>query len=122
MHFKILGPESVQSLTVAIQETNINVRWETPVDYKPTYRYNFTWQQADGGNSNTTILKDRQYNIDGLNPGSRYNFSVTTETSDGTQGEPISSSSCTSMVIIHAIINSFNGIYAQITVGSSELY
>ncbi|XP_028263428.1 tenascin-X isoform X3 [Parambassis ranga] len=88
-------PESVQSLTASTNETNIDVSWEKPVDYKQTYRYNFTWQPAEGGSCDSTIVNGIQYKINDLNPGSQYNFSVTTETSDGTQGAPIWSSSCT---------------------------
>uniref|UniRef100_A0A3Q3L5T9 protein-tyrosine-phosphatase n=1 Tax=Mastacembelus armatus TaxID=205130 RepID=A0A3Q3L5T9_9TELE len=41
------------------------------------------------------VSMNTKYNISNLDPGTSYNFSVTTETSDGTQGAPMSSSSCT---------------------------
>lgn len=82
------------------EEENIMVMWEAPDEYKETYRYNLTWQTSDGPIS-SKITREYMFNIDNLVPGTHYDFSVTTETSDGTQGDPRRNSSCTSMVITH---------------------
>ncbi|XP_067357782.1 receptor-type tyrosine-protein phosphatase eta [Channa argus] len=75
-------------------ETYITVTWASDNDtYKKTYSYILAWQSQN--QSFNTTIKDTGFNISGLNPGSFYNFSVTTVTSDGTQGAPTMNSSCT---------------------------
>lgn len=96
--FKSSGPLSVQSLSSATQETNIAVTWTKPDDYKETYRYNLTWEGDEQSNS-ITISGKTQYDISALTPGSQFNISVTTETSDGIQAAPQRIYSCTSTTI-----------------------
>ncbi|XP_026167719.1 receptor-type tyrosine-protein phosphatase eta isoform X3 [Mastacembelus armatus] len=86
-------PLSVKSVMAQTTNDSIKVEWTAPDDYKESYRYNLTWQCKLEPCSATT--GDTKYNISNLDPGTSYNFSVTTETSDGTQGAPMSSSSCT---------------------------
>ncbi|KAK6309243.1 hypothetical protein J4Q44_G00207060 [Coregonus suidteri] len=85
-------PESVQSLSVVTAEENITLNWVKPVGHKPGYRYNVT--RTNSGLINTTTAKENII-IEQLVPGSLYNFTVTTETADGTEGAPVSTSSCT---------------------------
>lgn len=92
------GPESVQSLSVVTAEENITLTWNKPVDHKPSYHYYVIWINSGLIISNTsTLLEDLI--IDQLVPGSLYNFTVTTETADGTKGAPVSNSICTSKII-----------------------
>ncbi|XP_071005104.1 receptor-type tyrosine-protein phosphatase eta-like [Oncorhynchus clarkii lewisi] len=87
-------PESVQSLSVVTAEENITLTWNKPVDHKPSYHYYVIWINSGLIISNTsTLLEDLI--IDQLVPGSLYNFTVTTETADGTKGAPVSNSICT---------------------------
>ncbi|KAM6936903.1 receptor-type tyrosine-protein phosphatase eta-like [Xenentodon cancila] len=78
-------PLSVTFLNSAPKETSINVTWSKPHDHKETYRYNLTWQGLD--QNSTITLQEPVHVIDDLKPGSAYNISVTTETSDGTQSD-----------------------------------
>ncbi|XP_045562202.1 receptor-type tyrosine-protein phosphatase eta isoform X3 [Salmo salar] len=87
-------PESVQSLSVVTAEENIALTWNKPVDHKPSYHYYVIWTNSGLIISNTTTLMENLM-IDQLVPGSLYNFTVTTETADGTKGAPVSYSSCT---------------------------
>lgn len=79
------------------EEDNITVTWKKPADYKESYRYNLTWKSQYGPIS--IITKATEYTIYDLDPGSSYDFSVTTETADGTLGAPTSNSGCTSMIL-----------------------
>ncbi len=94
----------MKSLTASTQEESINVTWGKPDEYKPSYRYNFTLQSSDGSIHDSIITEETQ-SISDLIPGSRYNFSVITETSDGTQGAPTRNTICTSMVITDRFIS-----------------
>ncbi|XP_042150857.1 receptor-type tyrosine-protein phosphatase eta isoform X1 [Oncorhynchus tshawytscha] len=87
-------PESVQSLSVVTAEENITLTWNKPVDHKPSYHYYVIWINSGLIISNTTTLMEDLI-IDQLVPGSLYNFTVTTETADGTKGAPVSNSICT---------------------------
>ncbi|XP_039989379.1 receptor-type tyrosine-protein phosphatase eta isoform X2 [Xiphias gladius] len=87
-------PLSVGSLVARMtEEDNITVTWKKPADYKESYRYNLTWKSQYGPIS--IITKATEYTIYDLDPGSSYDFSVTTETADGTLGAPTSNSGCT---------------------------
>uniref|UniRef100_A0A3Q1AWF7 protein-tyrosine-phosphatase n=1 Tax=Amphiprion ocellaris TaxID=80972 RepID=A0A3Q1AWF7_AMPOC len=88
-------PLSAQRLEVTAGEVNITVSWTRPGEYKESYRYNVTWQRSDGSNSNSTIVQQTEVTINNLDPGSSYDISVTTETSDGTSGAPATISTCT---------------------------
>ncbi|XP_071261196.1 receptor-type tyrosine-protein phosphatase eta-like [Salvelinus alpinus] len=87
-------PESVQSLSVVTAEENITLTWIKPVDHKPSYHYYVIWTNSGLIISNTTTLMENLI-LDQLVPGSLYNFTVTTETADGTKGAPVSNSRCT---------------------------
>uniref|UniRef100_A0A4W5NNG1 Fibronectin type-III domain-containing protein n=1 Tax=Hucho hucho TaxID=62062 RepID=A0A4W5NNG1_9TELE len=88
-------PESVQSLSLVSAEENITLAWNKPVDHKPSYHYYVTWTNSGLIISNKTTTFMENLTIDQLVPGSLYNFTVTTETADGTKGAPVSTSSCT---------------------------
>ncbi|XP_064859069.1 receptor-type tyrosine-protein phosphatase eta-like isoform X2 [Oncorhynchus nerka] len=87
-------PESVQSLSVVTAEENITLTWNKPVDHKPSYHYYVIWINSGLIISDTTTLMEDLI-INQLVPGSLYNFTVTTETADGTKGAPVSNSICT---------------------------
>ncbi|XP_041794912.1 receptor-type tyrosine-protein phosphatase eta isoform X3 [Chelmon rostratus] len=94
IHMVTTRPFSVKNLNASTEEESITVMWVKPNEYKDSYRYNVTWQSSDGWlYSNTT--DGTKYDIDGLVPGSLYILSVTTETSDGTQGASEWISNCT---------------------------
>ncbi|XP_035646574.1 receptor-type tyrosine-protein phosphatase eta isoform X2 [Oncorhynchus keta] len=88
-------PESVQSLHAVTAEVNLTLTWSTPVGHKPGYSYRVTWTNSTGLiiSNRTTAMENLPVN--GLVPGSPYNFTVTTQTDDGTEGAPVSTSSCT---------------------------
>ncbi|XP_075325609.1 receptor-type tyrosine-protein phosphatase beta [Odontesthes bonariensis] len=88
-------PESVRSLATDPQENKITVRWTEPIDNKSSYRYNVTWQSSNGSVSMSNISYQTLYTIDDLTPGSEYAISVTTETSDGTEGASKMVNNCT---------------------------
>ncbi|XP_052336614.1 receptor-type tyrosine-protein phosphatase beta-like isoform X25 [Oncorhynchus keta] len=87
-------PESVRSLSVVTAEENITLTWNKPVDHKPSYHYYVIWINSGLIVSETTTLMEDLI-INQLVPGSLYNFTVTTETADGTKGAPVSNSICT---------------------------
>ncbi|KAM9570347.1 receptor-type tyrosine-protein phosphatase eta isoform 4-T4 [Salvelinus alpinus] len=88
-------PESVQSLSAVTAEVNLTLTWSKPVGHKPGYSYRVTWTNSTGLiiSNRTTAMENLPVN--GLVPGSPYNFTVTTQTDDGTEGAPVSTSSCT---------------------------
>ena len=90
------GPFAVMKLSTSTEENSIMVIWDKPHQYKDSYRFNVTWQKSD---VHSVVVKETQYKIPDLVPGSSYNIRVTTETSDGTEGEPTLVSSCTSMIV-----------------------
>ncbi|XP_044047807.1 receptor-type tyrosine-protein phosphatase eta-like isoform X3 [Siniperca chuatsi] len=94
IHMVTTRPFSVKYLNISTEEENITVKWDKPDEYKESYRYNLTWQSLNGS-INNAITEETEYNIEDLVPGSHYNISVTTKTSDGTQGAPSWMSSCT---------------------------
>eukprot|EP00063_Salmo_salar_P005253 XP_013980088.1 PREDICTED: receptor-type tyrosine-protein phosphatase eta-like isoform X1 [Salmo salar] len=88
-------PESVQSLSAVTAEVNLTLTWSKPVGHKPGYSFRVTWTNSTGLiiSNRTTAMENLP--INGLVPGSLYNFTVTTQTDDGTEGAPVSTSSCT---------------------------
>lgn len=101
--FKQPGPLNVKFLSAVTEKERITVTWLRPDDYKGSYRYNVTWQSSDGANS--VMTEDTEYYISNLVPGRRYNVSVTTETSDGTQGASRRISNCTGVVITDLLVS-----------------
>ncbi|XP_049429858.1 receptor-type tyrosine-protein phosphatase eta [Epinephelus fuscoguttatus] len=94
IHMVTTRPFSVKLLTASPAEKSITVMWAVPDQYKESYRYNLTWQSSDGPIYNKVDLKSPS-EIEWLVPGTRYNISVTTVTSDGTKGAPRWISNCT---------------------------
>ncbi|XP_072241597.1 receptor-type tyrosine-protein phosphatase eta [Leuresthes tenuis] len=88
-------PESVRSLAINPQENKITVLWTEPVDNKSSYRYNVTWQSSNDRVIRSNISYKTSYIIDDLTSGTMYNISVTTETSDGTEGASERVNNCT---------------------------
>ncbi|XP_036964427.1 receptor-type tyrosine-protein phosphatase beta-like isoform X4 [Acanthopagrus latus] len=92
IHEVTTRPFAVMKLSTSTEENSIMVIWDKPDQYKDSYRFNVTWQKSD---VHSVVVKETQYKIPDLVPGSSYNIRVTTETSDGTEGEPTLVSSCT---------------------------
>ncbi|KAM9376093.1 receptor-type tyrosine-protein phosphatase beta-like [Pholidichthys leucotaenia] len=89
-------PLSVDSLTAISEETHLNVTWTKPVDYKDGYHYRLTWNPVNGDKiQSSSLLDETQYIISKLIPGSRYDFNLTTVTSDGTESAAKINSSVT---------------------------
>ncbi|XP_035521032.1 receptor-type tyrosine-protein phosphatase eta isoform X2 [Morone saxatilis] len=88
-------PFSVKNISTSTEEGNITVMWGNPDQYKESYRYNVTWQSPDKDDTNSVLIEGTAHTIKNLVPGSPYGFSVTTETSDRTNGEPSWISDCT---------------------------
>ncbi|XP_049928086.1 receptor-type tyrosine-protein phosphatase eta isoform X2 [Epinephelus moara] len=94
IHMVTTRPFNVKLLTASPAEESITVMWAVPDQYKESYRYNLTWQSSDGSIDNRLIAENASV-IEQLVPGTRYNISVATETSDGTKGAPRWISNCT---------------------------
>ncbi|XP_041651491.1 receptor-type tyrosine-protein phosphatase beta isoform X4 [Cheilinus undulatus] len=92
-HMVTTRPFGVGSVRTTVEEEIINVTWDIPVQYKDSYRFILTRQSSEGNVSDTA--KENTYNFTKLVPGSPYNISVTTETSDGTQSNTTWKSVCT---------------------------
>uniref|UniRef100_A0A8C4DIL8 protein-tyrosine-phosphatase n=1 Tax=Dicentrarchus labrax TaxID=13489 RepID=A0A8C4DIL8_DICLA len=88
-------PFSVKDIRTSTKEESITVMWGNPDEYKESYSYSVTWQSPDKHVTNSVLIKGTEHTISNLVPGSPYDFSVTTETSDKTKGEPSWISNCT---------------------------
>ncbi|XP_037111316.1 receptor-type tyrosine-protein phosphatase eta isoform X2 [Syngnathus acus] len=88
-------PLHVQFLNSSAKEDNITVTWFQPDEYKESYVYNLTWQSSDLPINDSIVTDQTMHTIKNLVPGSRYNFSVVSETKDGTQSAPRRISTCT---------------------------
>ncbi|XP_034032788.1 receptor-type tyrosine-protein phosphatase eta isoform X2 [Thalassophryne amazonica] len=88
-------PNSVKPIITSTQEDSITLTWVQPNDYKEGYRYSLIWLNSSGSIIGKDTLVGNERKISNLVPGSSYNFSVTTETSDGTQGASKWISNCT---------------------------
>ncbi|KAJ8417060.1 hypothetical protein AAFF_G00282870, partial [Aldrovandia affinis] len=89
-------PESVQDLQVSSTTAEvINITWNRPHHYKNGYSYIvMAW------NSSNHILKNESTSnlasgLEGLVPGTKYSFSVTSQTFNRTKGSPVDISNCT---------------------------
>ncbi|KAI1903977.1 hypothetical protein AGOR_G00000950 [Albula goreensis] len=98
-------PESVQNLRKASTTVdNINIKWNKPVGHKQGYSYNVVaWNSSEFVLGNKTT-QELTYQLTKLVPGTRYNFSVTTQTSDGTTGSPVDFSTCTKAFPVSDVI------------------
>ncbi|KAJ8249090.1 hypothetical protein GJAV_G00231070 [Gymnothorax javanicus] len=89
-------PESIRGLVLSSTGVHmISVEWQQPFAFKPGYSYNVrVWNSTDHliREKNTS---DLDHNSTGLVPGSRYKFEVYSQTSDGTDGLPMSIDVCT---------------------------
>ncbi|XP_077424965.1 receptor-type tyrosine-protein phosphatase eta-like [Vanacampus margaritifer] len=88
-------PLHVKFLNTSAEEENITVTWFQPDEYKESYLYNLTWQSSDWPINGSFVTDQPMHTIKNLVPGSRYNFSVISETRDGTQGAPRRIFACT---------------------------
>ncbi|XP_033181904.1 receptor-type tyrosine-protein phosphatase beta-like isoform X31 [Anabas testudineus] len=86
-------PLSVNSLIAVPTVDSITVSWAKSVNNTEMYNYILTWQGNNGSVNKTT--NNTSFTIYNLDPGSAYNFSVTTVTADGTLSTPTWNSSCT---------------------------
>lgn len=99
-YFYPIEPFSVTALRASPNMDNVTLSWAQPVEYKSSYTYNLILE-------NSNIIQKRantsseNYTFMQLSPGTSYTFHVTTQTSDGTQGDPTKTSSCTSMVCFY---------------------
>ncbi|XP_047452281.1 receptor-type tyrosine-protein phosphatase eta isoform X25 [Mugil cephalus] len=87
-------PMSVRSLLTEADETSVNLSWREPCEYKESYRFNVTWISSEQIMNSTRTERLNQI-ISGLVPGTRYNFTVTTETSDGIRADTKTAFACT---------------------------
>ncbi|KAF7668966.1 hypothetical protein LDENG_00273380, partial [Lucifuga dentata] len=98
IHMVTTRPMNVKFLVASAEEKSVTLNWSQPDDYKNGYRYTVTWVSSHPDllsiTGNKTIGED-EFTINQLHPGSSYNFTVTTETSDMTQSAPEWISSCT---------------------------
>ncbi|KAM4618292.1 receptor-type tyrosine-protein phosphatase eta-like [Polymixia lowei] len=108
-------PKSVTSLDALTAVETITLKWNRPDDYQTSYRYFLTWGSSNGSISNNETTQKNELIISKLVPGSSYNFSVTTETFDGTQAAPLSISNCTNASpVLNLNCDSPNGTDAKV--------
>ncbi|CAL8296546.1 unnamed protein product [Boreogadus saida] len=84
-------PEKVQSLNASAEEEVTHLTWARPVGYKASYSYLVTWS----GEPMERETQQEKLDAYPLVPGSPYNYSVTTVTSDGTRSDAVDRSNCT---------------------------
>lgn len=92
----------MENLSASTEVEAVTVTWSKPSEYKESYRYNVTWKNSQEARSDMT--DNTEYNITDLVPGTQYDFSVTTETSDGTQAVSTQISNCTGITLITHIL------------------
>ncbi|XP_042562071.1 receptor-type tyrosine-protein phosphatase H-like, partial [Clupea harengus] len=89
-------PESVKSVQVDIvKETYMRWKWAPPPDSKDGYYYRVNLTNELDNINLTDVTNDLKLEFKQLIPGARYNITVTTFTSDGTDGSPVNNSACT---------------------------
>ncbi|XP_058858760.1 phosphatidylinositol phosphatase PTPRQ-like [Acipenser ruthenus] len=80
-------PNTVQDLNASsISTTSIELKWGKPQDYKTGYKYRVQGQNSSGGVVFNTIVNSENATVSPLETGTRYNLTVTTLTSDYTDG------------------------------------
>ncbi|KAJ8343213.1 hypothetical protein SKAU_G00305420 [Synaphobranchus kaupii] len=89
-------PESIEDLKLhSTTVDKISITWQRPAGFKVGYSYN-----VRARNSTNDLIKDENtknlyYEFMGLVPGNSYDLTVTSQTSDRTEGSPLSISNCT---------------------------
>ncbi|XP_056455026.1 fibronectin isoform X2 [Gadus chalcogrammus] len=87
-------PEKVQSINASAEEEATQLTWARPVGYKASYSYLVTWSGEPMEPMENTTQQEK-LDVYRLDPGSRYNYSVTTVTLDGTRSDAADLSKCT---------------------------
>ncbi|KAG5839089.1 hypothetical protein ANANG_G00201230 [Anguilla anguilla] len=96
LRFVTTRPESVRGLQQSSTAVDmIGIAWQRPVGFKPGYSYYVTVQDSTGHLIRNGSTSQLSHNWMGLSPGNRYTFGVTSRTSDGTPGSPVTISVCT---------------------------
>ncbi|XP_064169872.1 receptor-type tyrosine-protein phosphatase beta-like [Anguilla rostrata] len=89
-------PESVQGLQQSSTAVDmISIAWQRPVGFRPGYSYDVTVQDSTGHLIRNGSTSQLSHDSTGLSPGNRYTFEVTSRTSDGTLGSPVTIPVCT---------------------------
>ncbi|XP_035250937.1 receptor-type tyrosine-protein phosphatase eta-like isoform X16 [Anguilla anguilla] len=96
LRFVTTRPESVRGLQQSSTTVDmISIAWQRPVGFKPGYSYGVTVRNSTGHLIRDGSTSQLSHNWMGLSPGNRYTFGVTSRTSDGTPGSPVTISVCT---------------------------
>ncbi|XP_029438325.1 receptor-type tyrosine-protein phosphatase eta-like [Rhinatrema bivittatum] len=86
-------PEEPKNLQlVKVTNRSVVLGWDQPDEYSSTYTYRV---ETQGDVSSNMTSKKETAEIDALNPGQRYLFSVFTKAKDGTEGANVSLPVCT---------------------------
>ena len=78
-----------------VNETYMRWKWAPPLDSKDGYYYQVNLTNELDNINLTDVTNDLKLEFKQLIPGARYNITVTTFTSDGTDGSPLKNSACT---------------------------
>lgn len=93
--FTFSGPSAVINLEQTEITTNaVTLVWEQP-ESKPHYKYEV--QVTNGSYFDYEVVETITDTVNGLSSGSKYTFTVTTQTADGTQASPVTVSYFTRM-------------------------
>ncbi|KAK6472686.1 receptor-type tyrosine-protein phosphatase eta-like [Huso huso] len=80
-------PNTVQDLNAnSISTTSIELKWGKPQDYKTGYKYRVQAPNSSGGVGFNTVVNSETATVSPLETGTQYNITVTTLTSDNTDG------------------------------------
>lgn len=81
------GPNTVQDLNAnSISTTSIELKWGKPQDYKTGYKYRVQTPNISGGVGFNKVVNSETATVSPLEAGTQYNLTVTTLTSDDTDG------------------------------------
>ena len=78
-----------------VNETYMRWKWAAPPDYKDGYYYQVNLTNELDNIDLAQSTSEWEFEFEQLIPGARYNITVTTFTSDGTDGSPVKNSACT---------------------------
>ncbi|MGH0122818.1 UNVERIFIED_CONTAM: hypothetical protein FKN15_003305 [Acipenser sinensis] len=80
-------PNTVQDLNAnSISTTSIELKWGKPQDYKTGYKYRVQTPNISGGVGFNKVVNSETATVSPLEAGTQYNLTVTTLTSDDTDG------------------------------------